>query len=77
MTKKRIVITRHAEERALQRNVSIEEIKETIDKPSQKAPRKGNIQRFERVSDKGTNIVIAEIKGNELIIVTTWWKNEK
>ncbi|PIW58113.1 MAG: hypothetical protein COW13_05505 [Candidatus Omnitrophica bacterium CG12_big_fil_rev_8_21_14_0_65_50_5] len=73
MSKKKIIITKHAEERAFQRNVSIEEIKETIDKPTKKEPQKGKIQEFKRRTEKGTNIVITEIKGNDFIVVTTWW----
>lgn len=73
MTKKTIIVTKHAEERALQRDVSLEELKETLTKPTETESRKGNIQKFKRVTDKGTNIVIAEIKGSELIVVTTWW----
>ena len=77
MSKKKVIITRHAEERAIQRGVSIEEIKETIDKPTQKTPIKGKVQEFRRTTNKGINIVIAEIKGNDLIIITTWWENGK
>ncbi len=74
MTKKKVIITKHAEERATQRGVSIEEIRETLDKPTKKEPLKGKVQEFKRTTKKGTNSVIVEIKGKDLIVITTWWE---
>lgn len=74
MKKKKVILTKHAEERALQRGISLEEIKQTIDKPSKSSPTDRNIYRFERIVKVGTHIVIGEMKGNHLVIISTWIK---
>ena len=77
MPKRTVHITKHAQERASQRCVTLEQIKETISNPTQKGPKQvDGTQEFKRTVGDRTHYVIIEEKKDCFIVITTWWKNE-
>ena len=60
-----------------QRDVSRENIRDTIDSPTSKGPTINSVQEFRKNFGNRILVVHAEIRGNDRIIVSTWWDNER
>ena len=72
MAKKKIILTRHAQERMVKRNVSREDIRETVDHPTYTSSiKKDNTQEFRRRVDNRENYIVVEHKKNNVIIIIT------
>ena len=74
MAKKRIILTKHAQERMVKRNVSREDIRKTLDYPTYTSSiKKDNTQEFRRRVANIENYVVVEHKKNNAIIITVGW----
>ncbi len=78
MAKKKIILTRHAQERMVKRNVSREDIRKTVDHPTYTSSiKKDNTQELRRRVDNRENYIVVERKKNNLIIIiTVGWSDE-
>ena len=74
-SKKKIIFSRHAQERMELRKVSEEEVKDTILHPTHKLPinQEDNTQELRRKVGDKENYVVIELRKNELIVITTGW----
>lgn len=74
MSKKKIVLSKHALERMLKRKVSHEDVQKTIDHPSFKFPmEEDNTQEFRRKVDGKEHFVVVEHRKKEVVVITTGW----
>ncbi|MCK4249279.1 MAG: DUF4258 domain-containing protein [Candidatus Omnitrophica bacterium] len=72
--KKKIILTKHAQERMNKRNVTLDDIRTTIEHPTNKLPiAKDNTQEFKRKVDNKETFVVVEHKGKEVLIITVGW----
>jgi hypothetical protein len=74
--KLRIKFTKHSLDRMRQRNVSEEDVRNTIDDPTATFPKRpDNTQEFRRGAGNKINVVRVEhIKTGYVKILTTWWE---
>jgi hypothetical protein len=75
--KKHLILTKHAEERLLARNIKIEQVKRTIYEPQMNLPAWGKKKRVMREFGEKTLDVIYREKENVIIIVTAVWLHSK
>lgn len=73
----RFHITRHFAQRAAERNLSVEEIKEAVRRPTRRRKLKadgdgGILYRFERIGRDGALVVIANLRRDEARLVTAY-----
>lgn len=74
MRKKRILLSRHAVERMLKRNISHADVQKTIDHPTFKFPLEiDDTQEFRRKVDSKEHFVVVEHRKKEIIVITTGW----
>ena len=74
MAKKRIILSKHAIERMLKRDISHENVQKTIDHPTLRFPlEKDNTQEFRRKVNGKEHFVVVEHKKKEVIVITTGW----
>lgn len=73
--KKKVVFTKHSQERMKQRGVTEEEVVDTISKPTvtgQKRP--DNTKEFKRkVGDRENYVVVEVLNKKEVLVITTGW----
>ncbi|MFH1996587.1 MAG: DUF4258 domain-containing protein [Candidatus Omnitrophota bacterium] len=74
MAKKKVILTRHAQERMTKRGVSRENIAETIDKPTHMSPiAPDKTQEYRKKIGKKECYVVVEHKNNKAIVITAGW----
>ncbi|MFH1856546.1 MAG: DUF4258 domain-containing protein [Candidatus Omnitrophota bacterium] len=74
MPKKKIILTRHAQERMLKRNVTLEDIRQTLEHATYMSTLKSdNTQEFRRKSGDKENYVVVEKQKGKMIIITVGW----
>lgn len=69
----KIIFTNHAQQRKIERSVSDEQIKQTIELPDYTIKKENKIEAHKRINDKTLKVVYAE-KGNFIKIITLIWK---
>ena len=77
MKKKYIILTKHAEERFKQRNITIEQVKKAIYEPHITMPAWGNKKRVMRDFGNRCLDVIYREQENAIILITAVWLKEK
>lgn len=75
----RFHMTRHAAERASERNLSVEDLKNVVNYPDNKAkqrtgPHGGIIYRFRKCVDGRTLVCVAEVKNGNCWLVTGFYE---
>jgi len=75
--KKYIILTRHAEERFKQRNISLEQVRRAIYEPNVTLPAWGSKKRVMRDFGNKCLDVIYREKETVIIIITAVWLREK
>ena len=77
MKKKHLILTKHAEERLLARNIKIEQVKRAVYDPEVILPAWGKKKRVMREFGEKTLDVIYRERENVIIIVTAVWLQPK
>ena len=69
----KITLTKHAQKRMSERNIKIEDIKNTIEMPDYTIIKNGKIESYKKINEKTLKIVY--LKGTKFIkIITLIWK---
>lgn len=69
----RITLTKHAQKRISERNIKIEDIKNTIEMPDYTIVKNGKIESYKKINEKTLKIVYS--KDTKFIkIITLIWK---
>ncbi len=78
MVKKKIILTRHAQERMRKRGVSYDDIIKTIDHPTHKYPKEAdNTQEFRRKANGKENYVVVEYHKVDVVVITVGWSEDE
>ena len=67
------ILTKHAKQRILERNITLEQIKETINFPDYTINKDGKIESYKRINNRLLKIVHIQ-KGKFIKIITLLWK---
>ena len=77
MAEKYIILTKHAEERLVQRNIKLEQVKRAIYEPHIRLPAWGNKKRVMRDFGNRCLDVIYRETENRIILITAVWLKDK
>ncbi|MBU2562349.1 MAG: DUF4258 domain-containing protein [Nanoarchaeota archaeon] len=69
----RIILTKHAQKRMIERNIKMKEIIETIDMPNYTITKNGKIESYRIINYRTLKVVYSK-KGKFIKIITLIWK---